>query len=1090
MDRRLFLYPPPPTWEIVTNSDGTSYVRTAASETAYTTTLSMSFTSEYNVDLNYSIYYHNFYDGDSFKVVVDGVEESVGYSYWESVHKIIPKGTGTHKIDFVYTSAAKSSDSYFAAIRDVNLIEYKPLETACLKQGSIPITFQNDPEHPWLTKDGYIQSMTADLDNITSTIATTFTVDKPSLFSYESLNNNDYGNRTTTVKIDGEEYYGSISQRGWWCGFVVLYPGEHTIEFEDYHEYSSSEYNSRIRNVCLHQDWYDVILDQPGQLAVKIVQALGDKNLQDAELVKITGSMNEDDWATVSQLTGIKAIDFTGTDITSIPANALNGKSYLSTLMLPETLKEIGNEAFVGTNFYEITIPGSVEKIGSRAWYETPLRYITFAENSKLMQIGTEAFSGTRLIEFIMPDTVTDIPYFYDGRTYHYGSVFSHCTSLRKLHLSDGLSSIPIYMAYYCTNLQEVHLPVNATCIDSYAFENAGIKTIDIPEAVTSIGVDAFQGADLESVTIPRNVSSYGGNCFGSCKKLKEVTLNSHCWNLNGIFSYCTALETVVLPCATPPSIESDPFYGVTKANVKLIVPDFAYNTYRVDSYWYNFTNIQAGDAASLNDYWAIRGNLTLDKEHVMQGTPSIEIIEGGVLTMDTDVPQGFNEFTYNNSESAPASYLSNSNSVTATKLNTNFYVSEADKWFFFSPVCDVNMSDVSYPATDSWVIRYYDGARRASNNDNSGNWVNVPADGKLLRGQGYIIQAAAAGWLNMPAAADRHNNFFGSNEVTHTLADNACETAANAGWNFVSNPYPCYYDIYYFDMQAPITVWNGSTYRAYSLNDGDRGDDTFVLRPMQPFFVQKASADITCRMPLTGRRTSSVIDRTRSVSGRADVPSRATSANQAVRHLLNLELLSANNVEADDYSRIVINEEASMAYEPTCDASKFMSLDNKVAQIYSLGEGNHPMAINERPYDSGTVALGVYLPKAGETYCIAATRCDRRAWLYDAETGIEHDLTAANYVFTASNSGVDTARFSIRFKPATSGVENVDEEGIKVIGSEGSISVTAPEGAIVAVYATDGTTIATAASSAEIPVPAGVYVVKVNGETFKTIVK
>lgn len=557
-------------------------------------------------------------------------------------------------------------------------------------------------------------------------------------------------------------------------------------------------------------------------------------------------------------------------------------------------------------------------------------------------------------------------------------------------------------------------------------------------------------------------------------------------------FYDCPAIEKVVLPCATPPSIKNDPFPNVTKANVQLLVPDFAYASYKADPYWYNFKSAQPSDEVSLNDYWAIRGALTLDGSHAMRGTPSVEMIRGGSLVMDSLAVQSFDTFTYNTSYNpgestpqSPASFLSRSNKVTANKLEARFYVASSNTWYFFSPVTDVKMSDITFPASDSWVIRYYDGARRASESTSSGNWVNVPADGTLHRGEGYIIQTRAAGWLYMPAATTEHDKFFGSNEVTLPLADNTCETPEHAGWNFVANPYPCYYDIYYIDMQAPITVWTGSTYRAYSLYDGDRGDDTFVLRPMQPFFVQKDNAELTTTMPLHGRRTSTVIDRT-------GAPRRAAAVNQN-RHKLNLELFRDGSEEAEDYTRIVINEEAQMAYETKCDASKFMSMDANVAQLYSFGGNNHPMAINERPYDDGNVPLGVYLPEAGKTYRISALRADRRAWIYDAATGTEHDLTMGDYYFTAAKAGADNKRFTIRFAPGSSAVGSLDATPVKVTGNTGYIAVSAPAGAKVAVYATDGTMIANLKAengTAEIPAAAGIYIVKVNDETVKTIVK
>ena len=562
---------------------------------------------------------------------------------------------------------------------------------------------------------------------------------------------------------------------------------------------------------------------------------------------------------------------------------------------------------------------------------------------------------------------------------------------------------------------------------------------------------------------------------------------------MNYYFRNCTSLEKVILPCATPPTIyvnnystQCDPFSGVTKSNVTLVVPDFAFDTYRADSYWYNFTTTVKGDEASINDYWALRGTLNLNSTLVMQGKPDVESMQGSVLTLDANSAQTFGEYTYNTSFNTPAIVMSQSNSVTADRLISKFNVEQANTWYFFSPVTDVNMSEVTYPATDSWVIRYYDGARRASEDATSGNWVNVPADGTLKAGQGYIIQARAAGWLYLPAASAAENSkFFGANPVTFELADNPCETEANAGWNFVANPYPTYYDIYYIDMQAPITVWTGSTYKAYSLNDGDRGDDTFVLRPMQPFFVQKSTADLSTGMPLVGRQVNTTIDRSRAP--------RPVTVDEN-RHKLNLELFCDDNEEADDYTRVVINEQASLAYETVRDASKFMTMNADVAQLYTLGSEGHPMAINERPYEDGNVALGVLLPAADRTYRISARRADRKAWLYDAETGMEADLTEGDYIFTASKTGIDNKRFTIRFAPAVNSVEGVDAtDAVKVIGGTGSISVSAPAGSAVTVFATDGSVITNTEAEngiVDVPVAGGVYVVKVNGESYKTIVK
>lgn len=1072
-------------WEVSADS---TYIATPTFTTETTTTLKAKYESSYPTYLtfekiNYYLYYNSY-----IKFKIDGVEKEwnpISYSDgWYTYGFNIP--AGSHEISFdVYISGTaidNTSTNPFVYLRNLRAREFKELETEALREGSIPLTFQNDPEHPWLTEEGYIKSMTENLEDTSSRISTTFAIDKPSIFSYQlNIPNYNYAESyyAARVYVDGV-LFRSYSSKNNSYGSLVLYPGEHTVEFENYSKYSDSNYHVEISDVRLDQNWYEVSLNQPGELGVRLLQALGDKNLQDAELVKITGSLNEADWTTMSQLTGAHAIDISNTDASEIPAKEFANCPYLSTVMMPETLKKIGYEAFMYTNAYEFRIPASLEEIGHGAWYQTPLMYMTFADNSNLRKIEYEAFYRTNLLEFIMPDSVTEIVGHY---SYQAWEAFYGCAYLKKLHFSDGLKTVPYGAAHDCTALEEVHIPAGATAIRGYAFYNTNIAHVDLPDSLIEIEGAAFYRSGLIDLSIPKNVTSIGDGAFTANMKLKDVKLNSHVWDMDYTFRDCTAIETLIVPSATPPSIKNNPFDGVNRSNIKLIVPDFALQSYKTDTYWYNFTNAVAGDEASLSDYWALRGNLVLDNTHIMRGTPSVEMMNGSSLTIDTDTQQPFNEFTFHTSEGTPTSLLSLSNSVTATKLTSSFDVSSENKWFFFSPVCDVKMSDVTYSSDKSWIIRYYDGARRASQNATSGNWINVPQDSVLHRGRGYIIQAVERGTLTMPVESDHHQEFFGSTEVTLPLADNTCETAANAGWNLVANPYPCYYDIYYIDMEAPVTVWTGSTYRAYSLADGDRGDDTFVLRPMQPFFVQKSSPELVTCMPLTGRRTSTVIDRTRAMQ---------TSYDES-RLKLNLEIYGTTDSVADDYTRIVLNEDATLGYETKRDASKFMSLDTKVAQIYSLGLNNHPMAINERPYGEGSVGLGVYLPVKDERYTISAPRADRQAWLHDSETGIEHDLTAGAYTFIAGKSGYDATRFTIRFANSTSAVETLGSESIVVKSGSGRISVQSPAESSLAVYAADGTSVVSTVSNGEateIEVPAGIYVVKVNGKTFKVLVK
>ncbi|MDE6696505.1 MAG: leucine-rich repeat domain-containing protein, partial [Muribaculaceae bacterium] len=738
------------------------------------------------------------------------------------------------------------------------------INAAIVQEGSVPLTWTNDADRPWYIGESsgnynYVRTpeYTDDDDNKYSTsLEFSYSSEYDTYISFLVYSSTSLC--LTNIYID-QELVETIQTNGDLDFSFPVEPGNHTVEFT----FSKEEYQyayAYIHDVSVKEmPWYEVTGNNPGELVPNLVDVIGDINVMDVALLKVSGSLNDKDWEGIKQLKGLVKVDLTGTDITEVPNSAFQSFSKLYTVFLPETVKTIGSNAFANSTLREFIMPNSVVLIG--------------------------------------------------------GSVFYECQELRHVELSKSLTVIPsstfaLWTWSSKSRLKYIEIPEGVTEIGSSAFRYAALESIELPESLTSIGTEAFSSMKLSTIVIPKNVTYIESHAFSNNNNLKEVTLNSYTDDLYSTFVGCDSIQKITVPCVTPPTVHGggsyDPFPSVDKNTVSVLVPEFALATYKADSYWFQFRNLKSSAEISTSDFWAIHGHLKLNSSSTLSGTPSIEIEAGGIFDVAADTPLALNEVTYSNQENVPAVFLNESNLVTANGLTTKFTVPSANKWYFFSPVTDVNMADVTYPATDSWVIRYYDGSRRATQNSATGNWVNIPADGTLKRGQGYIFQAATAGTLIMPAAASQHSAFFGIGEASMTLDDNSCETAENAGWNLVGNPYPTYYDIYSMALEAPITVWDGSTYRAYSLSDDD-----FVLRPMQPFFVQKSAADLTLGMPRSGRLGTNAITRKSAPSSKID----------ANRHRLNLEIVRGENETADDYTRIVINESASLAYEGTLDA-------------------------------------------------------------------------------------------------------------------------------------------------------------------------
>ncbi|MBR1446825.1 MAG: hypothetical protein IJ586_07065, partial [Alloprevotella sp.] len=116
------------------------------------------------------------------------------------------------------------------------------------------------------------------------------------------------------------------------------------------------------------------------------------------------------------------------------------------------------------------------------------------------------------------------------------------------------------------------------------------------------------------------------------------------------------------------------------------------------------------------------------------------------------------------------------------------------------------------------FAIRYYDGANRAQNGA-SGSWKNFDAGSVIPAGTGFILQTSIRGKTTFRSLNNASKQYALSTlPFTKALQEGDSDVPANKGWNLVGNPWQCYYNIHKLNFTAPITVWNGSGYTAYSV--------------------------------------------------------------------------------------------------------------------------------------------------------------------------------------------------------------------------------------------------------------------------------
>ena len=1055
--------------------------------------VTLNYVSESMTELSFDWLCYNSSSHSALRLFVDGVQmRSTTNSSYNSVRLYVAPGEHVIVIkDSIGNSTSSYNNSYLT-----NLIvkEIKPLETAVLTEKSKPLTFVNDGEWPWTIEDGYIQNSNYGHSYCASSFSTSFTIDKPSKFSYDKWVNR-YDEYTSNASshhhfqfyINGVNYMTQYYTNGWYNESVFLEPGDYTLVFRDTIFNTTTAYYSRIRNMELSSDWVDVEVSTPGSLGVEILYKVN--VLNDVELLKVKGTLNETDWTTIKNCKNLVGIDLTEAKFENLPDYAFDGMSRVSSVKLPEGVKTIGSYAFRGTQLLNIDIPSSVTYIGSYAFYQTRVRTVNFKEDSQLLTIGAYAFyQCTSLKEFIMPDGVATLgkksgssyysDWLYDGKYYsfYYSNIFDGCTSLTKIHFSDALKVIPNSTCDECTKLSEVTLPKNVESIEPYAFyKTSNLRNITIPESTRNIYIHAFQESGIDSISLPLKLSHLSEYAFRNCDNLKYIELPSYIGNYENQFYDCNGIEKVVSHSATPPTISTDPFSnGNSKKDITLVVPSFAVVNYKLDTYWMQFGSIVEGDDI---DYWKITSELSLTNNRRMDGKPDIDLYYGGKLRVGGNAPMESGVMNYYISESNPGQLINDCQAMASDSITSIFSV-DANTWYFFTPVHDVDLTKVTHSANASYVFRYYDGESRGTNGTGN-SWKNVDT-GKLLAGQGYIFQCNASGTLSMPADATGHLQILNTEDVTKALNAYESTTSANKSWNYVGNPYPSYYDIYYMDFTAPVTVWTGSTYKAYSIVD-----DNYVLRPMQSFFVQKPDEIDNIIFHKEGRQFTS------SISRASYAPQRAKSTEDANRYLFDIQI--SNEEDMIDETRVVINDKALCTYEMDKDASKFMSMENGVPQLFTLDKEGNNYAINERPAEDGNVALGYRAAQSG-FYTISIVKAAGEVLLYDKKIGKTIDLTTQDYTFYSdATESVDNTRFTLIFGNMTpTGISSTSNASASVVASSGCITINGAEGQNVMVFTADGRSVFSGTlknDALRVDVANGAYIVKVGNSAVKTVV-
>ena len=885
-----------------------------------------------------------------------------------------------------------------------------------------PILFQNTTDNKWTLDynktclQWRVYQYGSGLE-LTSTLVGTVNVDNDATLCYSFIG---HWYSTLHVYLDGElvqTVYNNQAQMGYRRYYVEMTAGKHDITWECLYN-NANQVNGDNYYCYLNEIG---VINTPtiipatttveGQLGTEVLKVIYPESAASVKKIVINGVIGDDDWTTIGLMVNAVSIDMSGATATQIPASMFTKSNYpfLHYVKLPQGITTIGDWAFSESDIEgDIICPETVTNIGRGAFYNTKITSMTLPEGLETM-------------------------YSYNG------SQFQYCYYLENVTYPSTVGIIPENCFDGCRNLRTFTIPEGITEVGSNAFRDCWRFNPRFPSTISRINNGAFYNTSTDSLFVNENVT-VNGYAFSKCNNLVYAEWPTSFYNAysNGdygtslVVSSCPKLNKVKLKSPTVVTYNYQSFFnGNTLSNITLQVPDYLEFAYRLDPYWYQ-CNVEGFNSAEIEN-WNIRQPLVLNAGQRIGGTPSLDVRSGGSVTVNGDDVQTIKDlkidysprrFYLDNGNYISLQWgmmLGNTDKVNITGELSEWILTDGGQWYFLTLPFDTKVGDIETHRYDngqasSYAIRYYDGAQRGTTGTGS-SWKNYEADDIIPAGTGFIFQTAKDAYSKFVAQDNASKQYILSNkEFVKSLDANPSDVTANKGWNLVGNPWQTYYNIHKLNFTAPITVWgqNNSgywTYQAYSIIDDD-----YAIKPLEAIFVQCPDEVNSISFPIDGRQLTDVIESQNA----------ARIATPSERKLIDVELSSAlpplspsdssplAEAPMSDKTRFVMNPQAKMDYEISCDASKFFSMDGGVPQIYTIENGTQ-MAINERPLGDGTVQLGIKIAQDGQ-YTISAPRNQfQNIVLVDNETGIETDLSnSEGYAFSA-DKGTDESRFMLR---------------------------------------------------------------------------
>ena len=313
----------------------------------------------------------------------------------------------------------------------------------------------------------------------------------------------------------------------------------------------------------------------------------------------------------------LKTVVITEGSMTYIDNVTFQDCKYIESITLPDTITQIGIQAFSGcTNLKSVVIGSGVKNIlGSSVFYNcTSLESITVLsktveftdsettfpanatlygyEGSTIQAYATQYGRKFLPLKDIMANgtcgnNVTwalnidgNLTIDGTGKMTNYNQTsmpwYDYLNYVKTATVGSGVTSIGNRAFSKCVNLCAVTIPESVTSIGEYAFFQCHrLPEIDIPNSVTTIGKAAFyECKTAKSITLPYGLTTISPSAFTSCNRLEKITIPDSVKSIgDNAFEKCIHLTKVTIPESVE-SIGTSAFNGCSALTEVTILSD------------------------------------------------------------------------------------------------------------------------------------------------------------------------------------------------------------------------------------------------------------------------------------------------------------------------------------------------------------------------------------------------------------------------------------------------------------------------------------------------------------------------------------